>query len=101
MHQLLAGPRRTTRVLVLAPTRELAAQIDEHRVALGRYTDLRGGAVYGRGALASPAAAAFYAAAAMPPQEAALRRGVEIVVATPGRLLDHLRYPYARLDRVD
>jgi ATP-dependent RNA helicase RhlE len=87
LHRLLGGPRRTTRALVLAPTRELAAQIDEHRVALGRYTDLRGVAIFG--------------GVAMDPQETALRRGVEIVVATPGRLLDHLRQSYARLDGVD
>jgi ATP-dependent RNA helicase RhlE len=37
----------------------------------------------------------------MEPQQTALRRGVEILVATPGRLLDHLRYPYARLDAVE
>jgi len=87
LHRLLGGGRRTTRALVLAPTRELAAQIDEERVALGRYTDLRGAAIFG--------------GVPMPPQEAALRRGVEIVVATPGRLLDHLRQPYARLDGVE
>jgi ATP-dependent RNA helicase RhlE len=87
LHRLLPGPRRITRALVLAPTRELAAQIDEHRVALGRYTNLRGAAIFG--------------GVAMGPQETALRRGVEILVATPGRLLDHLRQPYARLDRVD
>jgi ATP-dependent RNA helicase RhlE len=87
MHRLLAGRRRTTRALVLAPTRELAAQIDEQRVALGRYTNLSGAAIFG--------------GVAMGPQESALRRGVEILVATPGRLLDHLRFPYARLDGVD
>jgi ATP-dependent RNA helicase RhlE len=87
LHRLLGGGRRTTRALVLAPTRELAAQIDEERVALGRYTDLRGAAIFG--------------GVPMGPQEAALRRGVDIVVATPGRLLDHLRQPYARLDGVE
>jgi len=87
LHRLLAGRRRVTRALVLAPTRELAAQIDEHRRALGRYTDLGGAAIFG--------------GVAMEPQQAALRRGVEILVATPGRLLDHLRHPYARLDTVE
>jgi ATP-dependent RNA helicase RhlE len=87
LHRLLAGRRRATRALVLAPTRELAAQIDEHRRALGRYTDLGGTAIFG--------------GVAMEPQQTALRRGVEILVATPGRLLDHLRYPYARLDAVE
>jgi ATP-dependent RNA helicase RhlE len=58
LHRLLGGRRRTTRALVLAPTRELAAQIDEQRVALGRYTDLRGAAIFhARPAPGSPAAA--------------------------------------------
>jgi ATP-dependent RNA helicase RhlE len=87
MHRLLGLPRGRTRVLVLAPTRELAAQIDEHRRELGRFTSLTGAAIYG--------------GVGMGPQEQALRRGVDILVATPGRLLDHLRMPYARLDAVD
>jgi ATP-dependent RNA helicase RhlE len=87
MHRLLADRRGTTRVLVLAPTRELAAQTDEQRIALGRYTDLGGAAIFG--------------GVAMGPQESALRRGVDILVATPGRLLDHLRQSYARLHGVD
>jgi ATP-dependent RNA helicase RhlE len=87
LQRLLAGRRRVTRALVLAPTRELAAQIDEHRAALGRYTDLAGTAIFG--------------GVAMGPQESALRRGVEIVIATPGRLLDHLRRRTARLEAVE
>jgi ATP-dependent RNA helicase RhlE len=83
MQRLLGGPRGATRVLVLAPTRELAAQIDEHRQELGHYTRLSGAAVFG---------GVGYA-----PQEQALRRGVDVLVATPGRLLDHLEEPYARL----
>src|SRR5262245_55288886 len=47
LHRLLGGPRRVTRALVLAPTRELAAQIDEQRRLLARYTDLDGAAVFG------------------------------------------------------
>jgi ATP-dependent RNA helicase RhlE len=86
LQRLIGGPR-ATRVLVLAPTRELAAQIDEHRRELGRFTRVDGAAVYG--------------GVAMGPQVAAFRRGVEILVATPGRLLDHLQSPYARLDRVE
>jgi ATP-dependent RNA helicase RhlE len=87
LHRLLPGPRGVTRALVLAPTRELAAQIDEQRRALGRDTDLRGAAIFG--------------GVGMEPQQAALRRGVEILVATPGRLLDHMRQPYARLAGVE
>jgi ATP-dependent RNA helicase RhlE len=76
-----------TRALVLAPTRELAAQIDEHRRQLARFTRIGGAAVFG--------------GVAMGPQEAAFRRGADILVATPGRLLDHFQYPYARLDRLE
>jgi ATP-dependent RNA helicase RhlE len=83
LHRLLGRPRGTTRVLVLAPTRELAAQIDEHRQDLGRHTRLTGAAVFG--------------GVGYGPQEQALRRGVDVLVATPGRLLDHFGQPYARL----
>jgi ATP-dependent RNA helicase RhlE len=86
--QRLAGmPRGTTRALVLAPTRELAAQIDEHRAQLARFAGVTGAAIFG--------------GVAMGPQEAAFRRGVDVLVATPGRLLDHLQYPYARLDAIE
>jgi ATP-dependent RNA helicase RhlE len=87
LQRLLTTPRGATRALVLAPTRELAAQIEEHRRALARFTRVGGAAVYG--------------GVAMGPQEAALRRGVDILVATPGRLLDHMQRPYARLDAVE
>ena len=76
LQRLLARPRGATRALILAPTRELAAQIDEDRQELGRHTRLTGAAVFG---------GVGYA-----PQEQALRRGVDVLVATPGRLLDHL-----------
>jgi ATP-dependent RNA helicase RhlE len=83
MQRLLGRPRGTTRALILAPTRELAAQIDEHRQELGRHTRLTGAAIFG--------------GVGYGPQEQALRRGFDIVVATPGRLLDHLGQGYARL----
>jgi ATP-dependent RNA helicase RhlE len=83
LHRLLERPRGTTRALVLAPTRELAAQIDEHRRELGRHTRLSGAAIFG--------------GVGYHPQEQALRRGVDVIVATPGRLLDHFAQPYARL----
>ena len=86
--QALHGkPRGVTRALVLAPTRELAAQIDQHRRELGRFTPVTGVAVYG--------------GVGMEPQESAIRRGVDIMVATPGRLLDHLGRPYARLTGIE
>ena len=83
MQRLLGRPRGTTRVLVLAPTRELAAQIDEHRQELGRHARLTGAAIFG--------------GVGYGPQEQALRRGVDILVATPGRLLDHLGQSHGRL----
>jgi ATP-dependent RNA helicase RhlE len=87
LERLLARPRGVTRALILSPTRELAAQIHEHLEALAAHTKLSGAAIYG--------------GVGMRPQEAALRRGVDVLVATPGRLLDHLQYPYARLDGLE
>jgi ATP-dependent RNA helicase RhlE len=87
LHRFIGGPRGRTRALVLAPTRELAAQIDEHRQELARQAGIGGAAVVG--------------GVAMGPQEQAFRRGVDVLVATPGRLLDHLRRPYARLDGLE
>ena len=87
LQRLVGKPRGVTRALVLAPTRELAVQIDEHRRDLGRFTRIGGAAVFG--------------GVAMGPQETAFRRGADILVATPGRLLDHFQYPYARLDGLE
>ena len=87
LQRLLDRPGGGVRALVLTPTRELAAQIDEHRRLLGAGTKLTGAAVFG--------------GVGMTPQETALRRGVDVLVATPGRLLDHLQRPYTRLDGVE
>ena len=87
LHRLMEKPRGTTRALILAPTRELAAQIAEHFHALAVHTSLKGAAVYG--------------GVSMGPQEGAFRRGVDVLVATPGRLLDHCQYPYARLTGIE
>ncbi len=87
LHRLAGHRRGITRALVLAPTRELAAQIDEHRRQLARHAGITGMAVFG--------------GVGMEPQEQAFRRGVDIVVATPGRLLDHMRSSYARLSGLD
>jgi ATP-dependent RNA helicase RhlE len=86
LHQLLQPRRdqgRKTRALVLAPTRELALQIAEDFRSLARHTRLRATAVHG--------------GVAMGPQEAAFRRGDAVIVATPGRLLDHFSRGYAAL----
>jgi ATP-dependent RNA helicase RhlE len=83
LHRLAGKPRGTTRALVLTPTRELAAQIAEHLEALALHTPLSGAPVFG--------------GVGMGPQEHAFRKGVDVLIATPGRLLDHFRFPYARL----
>jgi ATP-dependent RNA helicase RhlE len=77
---LTAGPATIsgTRVLILAPTRELAVQIEDQVQGLTYHTAVSSIAVYG--------------GVPMDPQERALRAGVDIVVATPGRLMDHMRH---------
>jgi ATP-dependent RNA helicase RhlE len=87
VHRLIDKPRRTTRALVLAPTRELAAQILEDLTALAVHTPITGAAVFG--------------GVGMGPQEHAFRSGVDVIVATPGRLLDHMRSPYAKLTHLE
>jgi ATP-dependent RNA helicase RhlE len=77
----------TTRCLVLAPTRELAAQIHEHLVAMAAHTRLTGAAVFG--------------GVAAGPQEQAFKEGVDVLIATPGRLLDHLAEPHGDLDGLE
>jgi ATP-dependent RNA helicase RhlE len=75
VQRLIGGPRRT-RVLVLTPTRELAAQVEASFVKYASHTEVSVIPVYG--------------GVPIEPQERALRAGVDVVVATPGRLLDHL-----------
>src|SRR6266436_1606807 len=82
LHHLLSLPRNTTRALVITPTRELAQQIDDVCLGLAYHTPLRLGLLVG--------------GAPMGPQEKALRAGVELVIATPGRLLDHMRQSQLR-----
>ncbi|MBW8769907.1 MAG: DEAD/DEAH box helicase [Gemmatimonadetes bacterium] len=87
LHRLIGKPRGVTRALVLTPTRELAAQIEEHLRQLAVHTPLSGAAIFG--------------GVGMGPQEHAFRTGVDVVIATPGRLLDHFKQPYAKLDRLE
>jgi ATP-dependent RNA helicase RhlE len=75
--------QRQPRALVLTPTRELAHQVQEAVATYGRFLTLRSAAIYG--------------GVTMDPQISMLRRGVDIVVATPGRLLDHLQRGTIRL----
>ena len=70
-------PRGTTRALILAPTRELATQIEDEIQGFAYHAPLSSVAVYG--------------GVAIEPQARALKAGADIVVATPGRLLDHMR----------
>ena len=82
MLQSMADTRvKRTRVLILTPTRELASQIHEHIEILARHTPLKSATVFGG---VKPGK-----------QERALKAGDEIVVATPGRLLDLMQYPWA------
>jgi ATP-dependent RNA helicase RhlE len=89
---LSAGPKhhgahRPIRALILSPTRELAAQIGESLAAYGRHTGLGSTVVFG--------------GVGQGPQTAALRRGVDILVATPGRLLDLMGQKLAKLGGVE
>jgi ATP-dependent RNA helicase RhlE len=83
LQRLIDKPRGTTRALVLTPTRELAAQIVEELNDLAVHTPVTAAPVFG--------------GVGMGPQEHAFRSGVDVIVATPGRLLDHFTRPYARL----
>ena len=78
---------RPIRTLVLAPTRELAVQIGESFRAYGRFTGLRHAVIYG--------------GVGQAPQVRALQHGVDVLVATPGRLLDLMNQGFVRLDKVE
>src|SRR5215216_925966 len=84
--RLTGGPRRT-RVLILVPTRELAQQVEESFVKYSRHAELDVAAVYG--------------GVPIEPQERALRGGVDVVVATPGRLIDHLERQNVRFEELE
>jgi ATP-dependent RNA helicase RhlE len=87
LQRLMSKKRGTTRALILTPTRELAAQIEQHFSQLAVHTPISVAAIFG--------------GVGMGPQEHAFRSGVDVLVATPGRLLDHLKQPYARLDSLE
>ncbi|HXW05737.1 MAG TPA: DEAD/DEAH box helicase [Vicinamibacterales bacterium] len=79
--------RGFTRVLILSPTRELCVQIEDDVQGFTYHTDLTSIAVYG--------------GVPMDAQERALKSGVDIVVATPGRLMDHMRNGAVAFDKLD
>ncbi len=87
LQKLSIGPRNVCRALILSPTRELAMQIDEQALAIGYHVGLTAVSVVG--------------GVDMRPQERALRAGAEIVVATPGRLLDHMRFDYVEFKALE
>jgi ATP-dependent RNA helicase RhlE len=90
LQRLLAetgGHTSKSRVLVLAPTRELAVQIEDEIHGLSYHTSLTSAAVYG--------------GVEMGGQERALKAGVDIIVATPGRLIDHMRQQNADLSGIE
>jgi ATP-dependent RNA helicase RhlE len=81
------GHAAALRALVLVPTRELAEQVLQSTRAYGRHVNVSAAAVYG--------------GVAMQPQTRALARGVDIVVATPGRLLDHMERGHVDFSRLE
>jgi ATP-dependent RNA helicase RhlE len=87
LHRLMQGGRGHVRALIVAPTRELAEQIHEAIGILGRQTRLRSVTVYG--------------GVSFNPQVEKLRRGAEIIVACPGRLLDHISQRTVDLSRME
>lgn len=87
LNHLLARPAGSTRALILTPTRELAAQVLKELEELAVHTPVTAAAIFG--------------GVGMGPQEHAFRSNVNVIVATPGRLLDHLKHPYAKLDKIE
>jgi ATP-dependent RNA helicase RhlE len=87
LHKLIDRPRGITRALIVTPTRELAAQIFDALNGMAVHTPITAAAIYG--------------GVGMHPQEHALRAGVDVLIATPGRLLDHMGRPYAKLSNIE
>ena len=87
LERLISGGRGFVRALIIAPTRELAEQINENICSLGRKTGIRSVTIYG--------------GVNINPQIAKVARGVEIIVACPGRLLDHLNQKTISLSRLE
>ncbi|MGK7313237.1 MAG: DEAD/DEAH box helicase [Candidatus Longimicrobiales bacterium M2_2A_002] len=87
LNRILPMHRGATRALVITPTRELAAQVEEHTRELARHTELTTASIYG--------------GVAMAPQTNAFKRGVDVMVATPGRLLDHLGRRHGTLESLE
>ena len=87
LNRLIQGKRGTLRALIVAPTRELAEQIHDAFGVLGRQTGLRSATAYG--------------GVSINPQINRFKRGIDILVACPGRLLDHLQRKTVSLSRLE
>jgi ATP-dependent RNA helicase RhlE len=87
LQQMAGTPSGRTRALIVTPTRELASQIHEHIEVFARHTPVKAATVFGG---VKPGK-----------QEKALRAGVDIVVATPGRLLVLMKLPWARFEHIE
>lgn len=87
LQKLLTGPRKQTRALIITPTRELATQIHQAIGSLSRGTHIHSTTIFGGVGAAN--------------QIKLLRQGIEIIVACPGRLLDHLQNKHANLGKVE
>jgi ATP-dependent RNA helicase RhlE len=87
LHRLMPGPRGHVRALILAPTRELAQQIHDAFGSMAKALKLRSVALYG--------------GINITPQKEKIRRGAEVVIACPGRLLDHVRQRSVNLSKVE
>lgn len=87
LNRLMEGARRHVRTLIIAPTRELAEQTKTSIDILGRKTRLKSVSIYG--------------GVGINPQLKELKKGIEIVVACPGRLLDHIEHNTINLSRVE
>ncbi len=81
------APRRQVRALILTPTRELAAQVGESVTQYGKYLPLKSAIIFG--------------GVNINPQAKLLRQGVDIIIATPGRLLDHISQGNVNLSTVE
>src|SRR5688572_3376033 len=82
-----AGAKRPIRTLILTPTRELAAQVEESVRTYGKYLPLTSAVIFG--------------GVGINPQIKMLEKGVDILVATPGRLLDHMQQGTIKLDSIE
>ena len=90
IHKILNSNKREIHTLILAPTRELALQIDQQIEGFAYYTDVSSIAVYGGGD-----------GAVWDQQKKAIKKGVDIIIATPGRLISHLSSGAVKMEHLE